>query len=215
MLRAFIILTALSFLGACKSHTVIDEYRAAESFALDKHDAIAILGRRHSDEYETEHDFIECIGARLSANGNKVIPEKQFLDSLYPYFETSTAPTDVNNIGKLIHNPLIAKKFEELNLRYFIWIEGSTETTDRAGSISCTLGPGGCIGYLQWDDEANYEAKIWDYRRITVSGKVRTETRGSSFMPAIIIPIPMLARVQATACETLSNQIKSFFSEST
>ncbi|MGI9228627.1 MAG: hypothetical protein ACR2P9_02085, partial [Gammaproteobacteria bacterium] len=145
----------------------------------------------------------------------RVISEKTFVDTMYPHFETSTAPTDVKNLDKLMQNPTIANKFNEFNIRYFIWIDGSTETTDRSGSVSCAIGPGagGCFGFVYWDDEASYEASIWDFKELSLSGKINAESRGTSFVPAVIVPIPLLARVQSNTCKSLSKQIKSFLSE--
>ncbi len=204
-------------LSGCMSHTVINEYRATKTVSLDKHDTIVILGRRYSGDYETEHNFVQCIGNQLSTGAKvfNVIPEKHFVDSLYPYFEAGTAPSDIKRLGTLVNNPLIAKKLTELGLRYFIWVDGTTETMRRSGNISCAAGPGGggCLGYVSWDDEANYEASIWDFSQMELSGKIHAETMGTSFTPAIIIPIPMLARVQTTTCKKLSERIKMFFSE--
>ena len=211
------VLLAVVFISGCKSNTIIDEYRATETSVLNKHEAVVVLGRRYKAGYETEYDFVECVGDKLSENGNdiNVIPEKKFVDGLYPYFETSTAPMDVKNLDKLIKNKSISEKIDDFNIRYFIWIDGKTEATDKTGSLTCAIGPGGggCFGFATWDDEANYEASIWDFNQIQLSGKINTETKGTSFMPAIVIPIPMLAQVQDTACKALSKQIRTFFSE--
>ncbi len=207
----------LILLSGCKSTTVIDEYRETSVASIIGGEAIVVLGRRHSSSYETEDDFISCVGTSLGQGQSEinVIPEKDFVDSMYPYFETSTAPMDVKNLGRLAENPAIAAKFEDFNLRYFVWIDGATERTDSSGSVSCAVGPGGggCFGFAYWKDEANYEASIWDFKQLALSGKINAETKGTSFMPAIIIPIPMLARVQENACKSLANQIKTFFSQ--
>lgn len=207
----------LVLLAGCKSTTVIDEYRETSVASIIGDESIVVLGRRHSSGYETEGDFISCVGKSLNQGQSRinVIPEKDFVDSMYPYFETSTAPMDVRNLGKLAQNPVIADKFNDFNLRYFVWIDGATERTDKSGSVSCAVGPGGggCFGFAYWKDEANYEASIWDFKQLALSGKISAETKGTSFMPAIIIPIPMLARVQENACKSLANQIRTFFSE--
>ena len=207
----------LALLSGCKSTTVIDEYRETSVASIIGGEAIVVLGRRHSSSYETEDDFISCVGKSLKQGQSEinVIPEKDFVDSMYPYFETSTAPMDVRNLGKLAKIPVIADKFNDFNLRYFVWIDGATERTDSSGSVSCAVGPGGggCFGFAYWKDEANYEASIWDFKQLALSGKINAETKGTSFMPAIIIPIPMLARVQENACKSLANQIKTFFSQ--
>ena len=192
-----VLLGMLLLLSACNSKTRIDEYRQSPTAIMNAEDTVVILGRRHSSGHETEIDFVSCVGDSLSSGDSalQVIPEQQFVDAMYPYFETSTAPMDVKNLDRLVQNPAIAEKFADFNLRYFIWIDGSTETTDKKGSISCAVGPGGggCFGFATWDDEANYEASIWDFENLKLSGKISAETRGTSYLPAIIVPIPMLA----------------------
>ena len=217
ILSVIILSVGLALLAGCKSTTVIDEYRETSVASIIGDESIVVLGRRHSSGYETEDDFISCVGKSLNQGQSEinVIPEKDFVDSMYPYFETSTAPMDVRNLGKLAQIPVIADKFNDFNLRYFVWIDGATERTDSSGSVSCAVGPGGggCFGFAYWKDEANYEASIWDFKQLALSGKINAETKGTSFMPAIIIPIPMLARVQENACKSLANQIRTFFSE--
>ncbi len=217
ILTTLIVLFAAALLAGCKSTTVIDEYREAPTALIAGGEAIVVLGRRHSSGYETENDFISCVGKSLRQGQSdiNVIPEQEFIDSMYPYFETSTAPMDVKNLGKLAQVPAIASKFNEFNLRYFVWIDGTTERTDKSGSVSCAVGPGGggCFGFAYWKDEANYEASIWDFKELALSGKINAETKGTSFMPAIIIPVPLLARVQENACKSLANQIRTFFTE--
>ena len=214
--RAALLGGALLLTG-CKSSTVIDEYRAPSVTRIGQDESIVVLGRRHSISYETEDDFISCVGRALDQGRAdvSVIPEQDFVDSMYPYFETSTAPMDVKNLGKLAQNPTVATRFQDFNLRYFVWIDGATEKTDSSGGVSCAVSPagGGCFGFAYWKDEANYEASIWDFKQLALSGKISAETKGTSFMPAVIIPIPMLARVQENACKSLARQIRRFVSE--
>lgn len=207
-------LLALVALGAgCKSTTVIDEHRVTDT-QIATGESIVLLGRRSNSEHETEEDFIRCVGENLARGGNpiNVVPERQFVDSMYPYFEASTAPTDVKNLDKLVQVPEIRAKLQQFGVRYFVWIDGFTETVDKKGSISCAIGPGGggCFGFATWDDAAEYEASIWDFRDLALSGKISTETQGTSYMPAIFIPVPLLARVQSNACQSMAEQLRSF-----
>lgn len=207
------ILTTGTAIGGCKSTTVIDEQRVTPTH-INSGDAIVILGRRTGADHETEYDFITCVGDSLAGGKGafQVIPEKQFVDTMYPYFESSTAPTDVKNLEKLVRVPEVAQKFNDFRVRYFVWIDGFTETTDKQGSISCAIGPGGggCFGFATWDDKANYEASIWDFKQLSLTGKINAETKGTSYLPAIVIPIPLLARVQSHACTAMADQIKTF-----
>lgn len=201
-------------LVACRGNTVVNEYKPAPVVGLVAGESVVVLGRRHSTQYETELDYIDCVGKALSS-GDKdmnVIPEKLFVDTMYPYFEPSTAPMDVSKLDQLVQEPAVAKKFADFRIRYFIWIDGNTETTEKKGSMTCAVGPGGggCFGFTKWDDTANYEASIWDFNELALSGKISTETEGTSYMPAVIVPIPLLARVKAQACTSMASQIKDF-----
>lgn len=197
-------------INGCRTNTTIDEYRAAKS-RYNAGEKMVLLGRRHEMDRDTENDFIACVGKIIeqSSLALSVIPEKQFVDTMYPWFEASTAPMHVDRLDDLFKNQRVYAKFEALNLRYLVWINGFTETTDSNGSMSCAVGPGGggCFGFKSWDDEANYEAAVWDLQHRNVSAKINTETEGTSYVPAVIIPIPLLARVKATACEALGSQL--------
>lgn len=197
---------------ACNTITVIDEHKTLHNIALGDKDSVVVLGRRHISQHETERDYIGCVGNKLSngEDGIIVIPEQQFIDSMYPYFDASTAPMDVHNLDKLVQQPNILAKFTDYKIRYLIWIEGNTETTYKNGVISCVGGPAGCFGFTMWNDEANYEAKIWDLNQLSLSGKISTETQGTSYLPAVILPIPLLANVKADACDGMATQLKQF-----
>lgn len=212
----FPLLVALlaALFGGCKSTTIVNEYREQPTLEMAENESIVVLGRRHKSSSETEVDFIDCVGDSLNngRTGINVIPEQEFIDSMYPYFETSTAPMDVKKLSQLMQQPVFAQKLSDFRLRYFVWIDGYTETTDSSGSISCAVGPGGggCFGFAYWDDEANYEATIWDFKNLALSGKISAETQGTSYLPAVIVPVPLLARVQSNACKSMAAQIISF-----
>lgn len=208
------LLAVCVILGGCLSSTTIDVQRHNYARVIEEGESIAILGRRHNIGPETERSFIDCLGDSLENEmpGIQVVPEQQFLDSLYPYFEPSTAPMNVQNLDELVRTPGIAEKLDEFQLRYIVWVEGATERTDSKGSISCTISPagGGCFGFASWEDQGDYRATVWDLEALQSEGVIDASTSGSSYTPAILIPIPILARVQATACKRLAEQLKEF-----
>lgn len=104
----------------------------------------------------------------------------------------------------------MAEKMTELKLEYIIWLDGSTVRSGGAGSMACSLG--GCFGFGTWSHDANYEATIWDFTDQTEVGQVNTTTSGQSYMPAVIIPIPIIAPVQGTACDGIGEQLLEFLS---
>jgi hypothetical protein len=105
-----------------------------------------------------------------------------------------------------------AKKFEDFGIEYIVWLDGLTQRSGESGSISCAVGPGGggCFGFGTWSDDSNFEAEIWDMDTLSTVGSISTEANGQSYMPAVVVPIPLIARVEANACSGLGNQLKQF-----
>lgn len=177
---------------------------------------VVILGRRHASDYETEPDFIRCVGKHITARDKsiEVIGELEFINALYPWFEPRTAPLRPQDIERLLQQEPVAKKMLELRTEYMIWIDGSTIRTDSAGSMTCGIGPGGagCFGFGTWGNASDYEATIWDFTDRTEVGRINTSTSGQSYMPAVVIPIPIIAPVQGTACDGIGEQLLEFLS---
>jgi hypothetical protein len=174
--------------------------------------SVVILGRRHASDYETEPDFVACVGEYIAARDNSIrmIGELEFLNDLYPWFEPRTAPLRPVDIERLLQQEPVAEKMIALKLEYIIWLDGSTVRSGGSGSIACSLG--GCFGFGTWSHDASYEATIWDFTDRAEVGHVTTSTSGQSYMPAVIIPIPIIAPVQGTACDGIGEQLLEFLS---
>ena len=204
--------TAILLLAVGCTTTNIDETRQGYT-GIEDHESVVVLGRRHKGDYDTEIDFIQCVGSSLEGKSSlDVVPEQEFTDRLYPWFEPRTAPVRIDGLHNLLQQKNISQRIFDMGIRYIIWVDGSTETTGSAGSIACSIGPGGegCLGFGTWDNESLYEAAIWDFENMTTVGKIKADAKGTSYMPAIVVPIPLLARVKANACKGLSDQLRSF-----
>ena len=178
---------------------------------------VVILGRRHAADYDTEPDFVECVGDHIASGDNsiRVIGELDFINDFYPWFEPRTAPLQLADMERLMaQQPVVAQKLASLNTQYMIWIDGSTVDTDSSGSLTCAIGPGGggCFGFGTWGSDAKYEATIWDFSEHAEVGKISTTATGQSYMPAVVIPIPIIAPVQGTACDGIGDQLLQFLS---
>jgi len=205
----FILLIGIS---ACTT-TTIDEFRQGAT-GINTDESIVILGRRQGAAYETRADFVQCVGERMG-RGNRaisVIPEQQFVDALFPWFEPRTAPLRSDDLQQLMAQPLVTDKMAEFGIRYIVWLDGQTETSNRMGSISCTVGPGGggCFGFGSWEDDSSFEARVWDVSSHMAVGTISADANGQSYMPAVFVPIPLIARVEANACSSLADQLKQF-----
>ena len=201
-----------ALLAACTS-TTVDEFRQGET-GIESDEAVVILGRRQASDYETRSEFVECVGDRMARGDNaiNIVPEQEFIDAMFPWFEPRTAPLRTRDLEQLMAEDVVAAKMGEYGIRYIVWLDGFTETTDRQGSISCTIGPGGggCFGFGTWEDDANFDARVWDVGSLTDVGTINTDATGQSYLPALVVPIPLIARVEANACNRLATQLKDF-----
>ena len=202
----------VSLLAACTS-TTVDEFRQGET-GIETDESVVILGRRQASDYETDSGFVECVGDRMQRGENaiSVVPEQEFIDSMFPWFEPRTAPLRTRDLEQLMAEDVVARKMNEYRIRYIVWVDGFTETSGRTGSISCTVGPGGggCFGFGTWEDNANFDARVWDVGSLRNVGTINTDATGQSYLPALVVPIPLIARVEANACSRLATQLKDF-----
>ena len=62
--------------------------------------------------------------------------------------------------------------------------------------MTCGVGPtgAGCFGFGTWGTESEYEATIWNFGEGSEVGRMSAQTSGQSYMPAVVVPIPLLHR---------------------
>ncbi len=206
----------LMALSACTT-TEIDQFRQSDT-EISSDESIVILGRRQGTSHETELDFVECVGDVVASgnDGINVIPEETFLDEMFPFFEPRTAPMRTDHLEQLMAQDIAAKKLEDFGVEYIVWLDGLTQRSGESGSISCAIGPGGggCFGFGTWTDDSNFEAEIWDMDTLSSAGAISADANGQSYLPAIILPIPLLARVENNVCSGMGQQLKSFLNGS-
>ena len=197
------------------STTRIDE-EVNTAFTISGDESIVLLSNSYHTGNQTELDFMDCLNNSILKKQDtfEIIPTRQFQNLFYPWFEPSTAPQSIEELPKILGNELIKEKLSVMKIKYLIKITGETKTNASSGALSCAAGPGGggCFGFAWWDDTSAYNASVWDLSQETSVGNVSANVTGTSMIPAIIIPIPILARTQSNACDGLSDQIVNFFS---
>ena len=206
-------LLAVGLLGGCVNATV-QQIREAET-GIGATESVVVLSRKsRPSQDETEQDFVRCISRNMNGGKRKVnvVEEQEFRDAAFPWFEPRTAPVNASDLPELMAQPELADRLASLGLRYLIWVQGDTDRTDSAGSLTCsvTATGAGCFGFLTWEMDAGYEAQVWDVQAGTLAGRISSEAVGTSYMPAVVVPVPIIARVRASACSSLSQQLKSF-----
>lgn len=210
------IVTIFGMLVVCSSGCVTSRVEDAREniTGLKEGESVVIMAKSYHQGNETEAGYISCIEDALGrgSKGLRVIPRQQFVDSLFPWFEPRTAPAETKGLTKLMERPGVADIVKDLGVRYIVWLDGDTETVAQGGSLSCAAGPGGggCFGFAWWQKDADYEASVWDLDGYEAAGTVTADVSGTSFLPALVVPIPLIARTQAAACKGLAQQLKAF-----
>lgn len=211
-LRIGLITVAAFAASACVTSRVEDSREGVTG--IRENESVVILARSYHLGNETEAKYLKCVENALGRGrrGLHVIPNTDFIDSLFPWFEPRTAPAETKNLAKLMERPGVAEKIAEQGVRYIIWLDGDTEKVAGGGSLSCAAGPGGggCFGFAWWQKDADYNASVWDLEGLESAGTVSTDVSGTSFLPALVIPLPFIARTQAKACRTLADQLRNF-----
>jgi hypothetical protein len=209
-----VVLVAITgiILGGCVTQRV-ENIRENET-GIEEGEGIVILAKSYHLGNETEANFISCVGDSVGRgrSGLRVIPNNEFVDALFPWFEPRTAPAETKGLPTLMSRPGVAEKIREKGVRYIVWLDGDTDKVAGGGSMSCAAGPGGggCFGFAWWQNDANYEASVWDLSGLEDAGTISADVSGTSFLPAIVIPIPLIARARAKACNALADQLRLF-----
>jgi hypothetical protein len=206
-----VILMTMLLMGCASAR--IQQSRTATT-GMTTEESLVILSRTSYNERETEESFTDCLSDALSGGRTpiRLMSEAEFKDQLYPWFEPRTAPDSSDDLARLFAQPGVQQRIDENNVRYIAWIYGDTITTDRGGSFSCTVSTvgGGCFGVTYWEEDASYEAAIWDLQNLTTAGEISADASGTSYIAGLVLPIPIMARPGNAACKALALQLKEF-----
>lgn len=198
--------------GGCMTSRVEESKNAATGIGAGE--SVVILATSYHKGKAVEEDFVSCISERMQKGKFPVpvFPERRFTDALFPWFEPRTAPQTAEALPELLARPGVSERIESNGIRYVVWIDGATEQTNGGGSLSCAIGPGGggCFGITWWEDSASYDAAVWDLQQKADAGSVSADVHGTSMIPALVIPLPLIARTQSAACKDMARELQQF-----
>ena len=185
---------------------------------LNEGESVVVISNSYHSGNQTEYDFIQCVNKSLSKKQDyfNLIQTEYFQNMLYPWLEPRTAPQTPEDLPEFLSRDLVRGTLETHNIKYLINISGETKTNSSSGALSCAAGPGGggCFGLAWWDDTSSYSASVWDIAQQSSVGSVSATVSGTSVIPALIIPIPIIARTKSSACDGLVKQLLNFLSTS-
>jgi hypothetical protein len=211
--RAASIVFLGALVSACGVTSRLEPYKQTDAVIGDG-EQVVVLARKNHANREAEEDFVDCISDALAdgKNGIAVHSSTEFEDMMYPWFEPSTAPLSTDDLSTLLERPEVMQRVRDSGVRFLVWLDGSTDRVASGGGITCAAGVGGagCMGLAWWEDDSRYDATVWDIKELSSAGTIHADVRGRSVMPAIIVPLPFIARPQAHACKGLTQQLEQF-----
>ena len=207
-------IAVMSALAAgCGVTSRLEPYKQT-SAVIQEGEHVVVLARKHHATHEAEQEFVQCVSDALADSDHTILVQDstEFEDMMYPWFEPSMAPLNTADLSELLDRPGVMARVQDTGVRFLVWLDGSTDRVASGGGITCAAGVGGagCMGLAWWEDDSRYDATVWDINELASAGTIHADVRGRSVMPAIIVPLPFIARPRAHACKGLTEQLEQF-----
>lgn len=131
----------------------------------------------------------------------------------FPWLEPATAPLGMAALNTFLATPEVRARFRALGIRYLLAYEGGTETDFGSGGIACGagMGGGGCFGVAWGERVSEFKVQLFDLAAAETPAEFHVRKSGGTFMPAFILPIPIIPATEGIACEALARQIHAHF----
>lgn len=183
-------------------------------FAGEEPESLVLLRTSYLAGNRTEEAFVRCVSKKIESGGKqaRVLAERKFVDELYPWLEPRTMPRESADLSEFMERPGVGDAIRRKGVRYMVWLSGQTLREGSGGSLSCAAGPGGagCFGVAWWQNNSEYTASVWDISDLSDMGDMKANVRGTSVIPALVIPIPIIARTREKACDSLASQLRDY-----
>ncbi len=168
--------------------------------------AVTVLSTTQEDK-----DLARCLQKELKKDLPylKIIPEDQFRNALFPWFEYRTAPKDATELSALLNKTLVREHIERLGVDILVYVNGETIQGQLDGPGLCGGGYGGvgCLGYLSAERKTHMATTVLNLKDATTIGSTDIHFHGSVEVPMLIIPIPIPAFTQSAACNETAKLI--------
>jgi len=174
------------------------------NLVLNDDDLLAVVGYSGVPE-----DLLECVRLRVQRD-LPVMPDHEFRDALFPWFERSTTPITQTELEELLEREQVATELESLKVRYIVAIGGGTIIEGGGG---CLRGPIGGVCGGSWDHSTHLAATVLDPKEKSVIEAVDANVEGTSwYLLLAIIPLGAPALTQTAACDEVVQRLTETFS---
>jgi hypothetical protein len=188
---------------------------------------------------EDKGGFADCVRGSISRAGSNlaVIPEKEFRDAMFPWYEPETQPTTWGELQNFVTLSVVQKRLHELGVRYVIEAGGETTSNfdefwsgsgdetyigqegvdirgrgslfkiDKQGTMLCY---GACIGVMGWTRTSSVSVTLWDLEQGSLVGDLGAEVTGKNVLPALVFAFPFMSPTETAACNEIGERLAEF-----
>jgi hypothetical protein len=145
-------------------------------------EGVVIMAKSYHLGNETEAKFIACVGDAIGRGsaGLRVVPNNEFVDALFPWFEPRTAPAETKGLPDLMQRPGVPEKIAEKGVRYVVWLDGDTDRVAGGAVFQC-WSAAAVVSVLPAAERLKYQASVWDLTGLENAGSVSADVSGTSF----------------------------------
>jgi len=150
-----------------------------------------------------------CLGKRLQP-AIEVFDRDALRHQLYPWLELSVAPSSTAALLDFLGEPALRATLEAIGVHHAVVFGGATSTKFDRGGIVCGagMGGGGCLGFSWGTRDSSFHAVVLDLRQGTTAGDPESRRTANVYMPAFILPIPLIGATEDEACDELAAQVR-------
>lgn len=175
--------------------------------------AVAFVSEAGDWSYGDASDAQACVASRFRALAPAVpiVPFDRLRLALFPWLEFSTAPRTEDALLNLLARPDVEQRIGKLGLRYLVFAGGKTTTAFDNGGVACVAGPGpgaGCYGFAWGTRDSSYRATVVDLAKAFDPVKAATHRQAGVYMPAFLVPVPIIGATKSAACEELAQRVR-------
>lgn len=187
--------------------------------------------------------FSDCAAAVMQkANPSlRVVHEREFRDSVFPWFEPDIAPDTDDELAALLQRPVVSNRVAQLGVRYVVVVSGVTTTgpvtdlgvpADAAQRSVCssqarlnkalsqeenpaTLSQAP-LGGASWDEHTSLSVRVWDLRAAQSAGSIAAHASGHGAVGIfVVVPFAFVPDTADTVCDDIGWRLAQFFSGGT
>ena len=140
----------------------------------------------------------------------RLVSEDGVRDAFFPLMEPGTQPETAEAFAALLARADVKGRLQK-RLDFLIAFSGGTEKDVRGGVLcGAGYGGGGCFGLAWINKETRIDVVIWDIDHAESVEAPTTLVEGTTWVPALLLPIPIVAITEAEACSDMGRQIVDF-----